>query len=316
MKKYLVFDKYSGMFKEATSTIWNVLRFGIIVVLVSVSFTILGYALMSLVFNTRTEKELKARNEALEQFYAEMSEEEQEIGDVITGLQLKDAYIYEQVFRSPAPNFDPVGNLDFLFGSDTIPDRKLVSYTAMKAAELESRADKVDSAFARIFEVVCKKGFVAPPMSLPLDDITYPQVGAGAGVKIQPFYKTEIPHNGLDLIAAQGEPVYATADGVVTGVSRSSRGEGNSVEILHSGGYRTRYEHLSDIYVSKGQTVSRARRIGSVGMSGQSFAPHLHYEVMAGTVYLNPINYIFASVSPDEYSNMLFMAANTLQSMD
>lgn len=316
MRKYLEFDRLSGTFKEARTTIGNLLRFCLLVLVVSVSFTILGYTLVSLVFNTRSEKELMARNDALEAFYGEMSEEEQEIGDVITGLQLKDAYIYEQMFRSPAPNFDPVGNLDFLFGSDTIPDRMLVSYTAMKASELEDRADRVDSAFARIFRVVCAEDFVAPPMTIPLNDLTYPQVGAGTGMKIQPFYKMEIFHNGLDLIASQGEPVYAASDGVVTEAARSRRGQGNVVEISHRGGYRTRYEHLSDINVSKGQTVSRGRRIGSIGMTGQTFAPHLHYEVIADTICLNPINYIFASVSPEEYSNMLFMAANTLQSMD
>lgn len=315
-KKYLEFDKYSGTFKEATDSLLNLLRFCILVLLVSVSFTVLGYALVSLVFSTRTEKELKAKAEALEEMYRGMSEEEQEIGDVITGLQLKDAYIYEQVFRSPAPNSDPVGNLNFLFGSDTIPDRMLVSYTASKVVELESRVSKVDSAFGKIFAMVCAEDFVAPPMSMPLRDVTYPQVGAGTGLKIQPFYKTEIYHNGLDFIAAQGEPVYATADGMVTEASRSTRGQGNVVEIRHKGGYITRYEHLSDINVGRGQFVRKGRKIGSVGMSGQSFAPHLHYEVIMDTVSLNPINYIFASVRPEEYSNMLFMAANTLQSMD
>ena len=147
-------------------------------------------------------------------------------------------------------------------------------------------------------------------------DLTYPQIGAGTGDKIHPFYKTIAYHNGLDLLASQGEPVYAAADGMVSDASRSSRGQGNIIEITHPGGYLTRYEHLSELNVSKGQFVKRGRRIGSVGMSGQAFAPHLHYEVLADTVYLNPINFIFASVTPEEYANMLFMAANTLQSMD
>ena len=316
MGKYFTFDKHSFNFKEARNSVWRYLKAGLKVILVSLSFTIMGYGLVALVFSTRTEKVLKESLEQMELDYAVLSEGEQMVGDVITGLQLKDAHIYEQIFQSKSPNVDPVGNLDFLYGSDTIPDRKLVSYTSSKVSELEARALKIDSAFVRIIRAVGSDNFEAPPMVMPLDDVSYPQIGAGTGNKIQPFYKTVVFHNGLDVMALLGAPVYASADGVVSAASRSSKGQGNIIEIKHAGGYLTRYEHLSDIYVSKGQTVRRGRRIATVGMSGQAFVPHLHYEVLRDTLFLNPINYIFASVSPEEYSNMLFMAANTLQSMD
>lgn len=315
-RKYLIYDKFSHSFKNATVSVWRFFGVVLRILLVSVAFTIIGYGLFALVFSSDTEKRLKSEKERLSAVYDRLSVEEERIGDVITGLQLKDAYIYEQVFQSEAPNVDPVGNLDFLFGSDTIPDRQLVSYTMKKAAELELRAERVDDAFGRIFAVLCNKGYEIPPMSSPVADITYPQIGAGKGEKVHPFYKTRSFHNGLDIIAQSGEPVLATADGTVTAASRSSRGQGNIVEISHDGGYLTRYEHLSQISVSKGQKIRRGQKIGAVGMSGQAFAPHLHYEVLADTIYLNPINYIFASVTPEEYSNMLFMAANTLQSMD
>lgn len=316
MKKRLELDRLELSFKEATLSVWRPLAFLLRVVLVSISFTLIAYGLIALVFSTRTEKRLQAEVEALSERYMKLAEEEQCLGDVITGLQLKDAGIYEQMFQSAAPNADPVGHLDFLFGSDTIPDTKLISYTTRKAAELDVRVEKVDAAFARIFAAVTDKDFKVPPMTMPIRDLTYPQIGAGTGDKIHPFYKTIAYHNGLDLLASQGEPVYAAADGMVSDASRSSRGQGNIIEITHPGGYLTRYEHLSELNVSKGQFVKRGRRIGSVGMSGQAFAPHLHYEVLADTVYLNPINFIFASVTPEEYANMLFMAANTLQSMD
>jgi murein DD-endopeptidase MepM/ murein hydrolase activator NlpD len=123
-------------------------------------------------------------------------------------------------------------------------------------------------------------------------------------------------HGGLDLIASDGEPVYAAADGVVKSVVKSRKGLGNVVEIEHGGGYVTRYAHLADIEVSKGRKVRRGTRVGYVGMSGNSFAPHLHYEVVRDTVVLDPIHNFFASVTPDEYVNMLIMSASTGQSMD
>ena len=123
-------------------------------------------------------------------------------------------------------------------------------------------------------------------------------------------------HNGLDMIAPSGEPVYAAADGTVSNVIRSRKGLGNVVEIDHGNGYMTRYAHLADIEVSKGRKVEKGRRIGYVGVSGNSFAPHLHYEVMRDTLVMDPVNHLFASVTPDDYMNMLIMAASTGQSLD
>jgi murein DD-endopeptidase MepM/ murein hydrolase activator NlpD len=123
-------------------------------------------------------------------------------------------------------------------------------------------------------------------------------------------------HNGLDLIAPAGEPVYAVADGVVKDVVKSRKGLGNVVVIDHGNGYVTRYAHLADIEVRKGRRVRMGARIGYVGVSGNSFAPHLHYEVQRDTLVLDPVNHFFASVTPDEYLNMLIMSVTTGQSMD
>ena len=123
-------------------------------------------------------------------------------------------------------------------------------------------------------------------------------------------------HNGLDIIAPTGEPVYAVADGVVKEVIKSRKGLGNVVSIDHGNGYVTRYAHLSDIETRKGRKVRRGARLGYVGVSGNSFAPHLHYEVLRDTLVLDPVNHFFASVTPEEYMNMLIMSVTTGQSMD
>jgi murein DD-endopeptidase MepM/ murein hydrolase activator NlpD len=78
----------------------------------------------------------------------------------------------------------------------------------------------------------------------------------------------------------------------------------------------TRYAHLADIEVRKGRKVRKGDRIGYVGVSGNSFAPHLHYEVLRDTLVLDPVNYLFASVTPEDYVNMLILSASTGQSMD
>ena len=155
-----------------------------------------------------------------------------------------------------------------------------------------------------------------PPMTNPLKDFSYARTGATVGRRINPFYKVPSDHWGLDLISQQGDPVFVSADGVVKYVDHSSKGLGNVVAIDHGNGYQTRYAHLENTRVSKGQKVSRGKQIGQVGMSGNSFAPHLLYEVRRDSVRLDPLHFMFASVSPEDYIGMLFMSSNTGQSMD
>lgn len=310
------FDRSSFSFKKATVSAGKVVLSVLKYVAVTFSLTVVAYLLFSLVVSTDTERRLRRENRMYEKAYPGLQSKEQLLGDVISGLQLKDNEIYGQVFHTDAPNVDPISSLDILYGSDTIPDVEISRYATRKAVELEKKVARVDSSFRKIFYLVAREGFVAPPMELPLKGISYPQVGASKGMRLNPFYKAYVEHNGMDFIVPQGTPVYAAADGEVVSVVHSTKGLGNMVQIAHRGGFKTNYAHLADIVVSKGQKIPKGRKIGSVGMSGNTFAPHLHYEVMRDSVYLDPIGYIFASTTPDEYSNMLFMAVNTVQSMD
>ena len=110
--------------------------------------------------------------------------------------------------------------------------------------------------------------------------------------------------------------MFVTADGVVSDVIKSRKGLGNVVVVSHGGGYVTRYAHLADIEVKKGKRVKRGDKIGYVGVSGSSFAPHLHYEVIKDTLIMDPVNHLFASFTPEEYVNVMIMAATTGQSLD
>ena len=177
-------------------------------------------------------------------------------------------------------------------------------------------AENVDRNFEEVFRILDQKRSAVPPLSMPLKGISYGQTGASVGLKQNPVYKLELTHKGLDLIAPQGAPVYAAADGVVSRVTNSRKGMGNVVEIDHRNGYTTRYCLLGDVNAVYGRSVRRGQKIGTVGISSQVFAPHLHYEVLRDTVVLDPVNYLFASVNPEEYARMLYISVSTLQSMD
>lgn len=288
----------------------------LIFLLGSLVLAIVLYVLAALMFSTDLEKRLKFENDNYQETFAHIEDHIEMLEDAIAGLQYKDNDIYQQVFHANAPQVDPMGSLDVFFASDTIPDSKLSEYTDSKAEALLARTTAVDAAFGRILRTVSSEKYAYPPMRLPLENISYPQVGASLGQKINPFYKAYVFHSGIDFIVGRGTEVYAVADGVVGEGTTVSKTRGKVVEIVHRSGYSTEYHHLDDVFVRKGQNVRRGQKIGTVGMTGKSYAPHLHYEVRHEGTPLDPVNYIFASLTPDVYANMLFMAANTKQSMD
>lgn len=315
-RKTYIFDAAAMTVRKFTKSVWTMVWSVLRVLLVSMSLFIVLYLVISLVISTDTEKRLRRENRAYEKMFATVPQQQELLSNSIEILSWKDGKIYEEVFHTQAPDVDPVGSLEFLFGADTIPDSKIVTYTSRKADALLQTAGEVNASFEKIYRTLAGKDFVMPPMSIPVRDVSYPQIGASTGERLNPFYKTEVAHRGLDIIVPQGSAVYAPADGTVEDVTRSSKGDGNTLVLKHSGGYSTRYLHLSEINVSKGQRVRRGAKIATVGMSGNAYAPHLHYEVLLDGEFRDPVGYLFGSVAPEEYPNFLYMSINTRQSMD
>lgn len=297
-------------------SVWKIFRRIIMFFIATASMAVLYYVVFALIFSTDEEKRLRDENRTYEREFPLLEEKEKLISDVVEGLRVKDDRIYGEIFHTSAPNVDPLTTVDFFAGVDSIADNDIVIYAEKKIVNAERSARNVEENFVRIMEAVLNPDFVMPPMTNPMKDFSFAQTGASVGEKINPFYKVKVQHNGLDMIAHAGEPVHASADGIVSNVTRSRKGLGNVVEIDHGNGYVTKYAHLADIEVRKGKPVKKGMRIGYVGVSGNSFAPHLHYEVMRDTLVMNPVNYFFASVTPEEYMSMMVMSVVTGQSMD
>jgi murein DD-endopeptidase MepM/ murein hydrolase activator NlpD len=111
------------------------------------------------------------------------------------------------------------------------------------------------------------------------------------GKRIDPFSGEGAFHRGVDISAATGTPVRATADGVVIFSSMES-GYGRLVVVDHGGAMQTYYAHLSRFVAYAGQEVRRGDIVGLVGSSGRTTAPHLHYEVHLGGNAVNPYTYL------------------------
>jgi murein DD-endopeptidase MepM/ murein hydrolase activator NlpD len=111
------------------------------------------------------------------------------------------------------------------------------------------------------------------------------------GYRVSPYTDKPMMHEGLDIAAAPGTPVFATADGTIT-FAGYDPGYGKLVIIDHGYGVETRYGHNSEIHATVGQKIRHGDRIAAVGSTGRSTGPHLHYEVRVNGQPIDPINYI------------------------
>ena len=304
--------KTKGKMNATRRRIGKALRYLAATVTTAIGF----YVLFSLLFSTEEEKRLQQENELYATYYQELREKERLVTDAVEGLETRDDALYRKIFKTEAPSVDAVTAADMISVSDSLSESFFLSYSASKSESLRKMAENVEDNFREIYRLMAQRQGSLPPLTLPLEEMSYVQTGASVGLKHNPLYDVDIQHGGIDLVAPQGSVVRAAADGVVRTVVHANKGLGNIVEIDHRNGYVTRYALLGNIHVSQGRSVKRGQKIGTVGISSTSFAPHLHYEVLRDGKVLDPVHFLFASLSPDEYAKMLYMSVSTRQSMD
>ena len=155
--------------------------------------------------------------------------------------------------------------------------------------------------------------------SKPVAVVTGASRGAGRGIAIAlgshgcTVYVTGRSETTGD--ASFPGTIYATADGKIDEVNVRFSGYGKMVVIDHGFGYKTRYAHMHEFAVRRGQNIKRGELIGYVGDTGLSTAPHLHYEVLMNGVLINPVHYFFNDLSPAEYEKLVELASIENQSL-
>lgn len=129
------------------------------------------------------------------------------------------------------------------------------------------------------------------PIGSPLE-VDYRET-SGFGYRSDPFKKTTAWHDGADIAAFLGATIVTTAPGIVT-FAGTKNGYGRVVEIDHGGGFKTRYGHMNSIAVKQGQKLAIGQKVGTMGSSGRSTGPHLHYEVYFRGKAYDPIKFLRA----------------------
>jgi len=156
----------------------------------------------------------------------------------------------------------------------------------------------------------------AIPAIQPVNNEDLTRMASGYGYRTDPFTKATKFHYGMDFTAPRGTPIYASGDGRVTRADNTASGYGNHIRIDHGYGYESLYAHLYKYNVRTGQTVKRGDLIGFVGSTGRSEAPHLHYEVFKDNERINPINFYYGNLTPEEFADLLKKSQQENQSLD
>ncbi len=202
-------------------------------------------------------------------------------------------------FRTQAKNGDIFSVLleENYYQNQKLPGTKVlyVSYKGKSVPFFEGfRYEESDkkSAFNGLY-LANGVAMLSAHLRLPLDRI---QITSRFGYRIHPISRTRKFHNGIDYRARTGTPVYAITNGIVIRANWYS-GYGKTVEIRHQDGHISQYAHLHRINAKKGQAVRSGQIIGSVGSTGYSTGPHLHFGIRNNRTWINPANFKMTSAT-------------------
>ena len=290
--------------------------------LASVSLAVLSYIIYSLFFNTPREQQLALENKEREELLAQLTERYQQVTAVLKEIRQRDDNIYRTIFESEPSHADEQDGeqiVTLLYDQLKLQGaQRLVDKTDKLLSLVKENVTEVSQTFDTVIMLTQQqeKQLLSVPSILPVSASHYTRVAAPFGVRMHPFYKVLKMHSGLDFTASVGTHVHVTAEGVVRSVVSSKRGYGNTVIVEHGNGYETLYAHLDEMHVRVGQKVSLGAIIGTVGNSGMSMAPHLHYEVHLNSTPVDPLHYFFLDLDPIALSDMAQKALQSGQSLD
>jgi len=294
---------------------WRIVIYVAAVVVIAVLLNVV----YSLFFDTPRERQIRRENEMLLQEYEVLSERKQMVDTVMQEVERIDRDIYRVIFET-----EPVQGEE---GHDAVltyqnllrtPDEEIVTSSSRKLDSMIRHINRTES----IYDILMIKGenrhemLPSIPAIQPIENRDLTLIASGFGHRIHPIYKIPKMHNGIDFSAPVGTPVRASGDGLVQTVTSSERGLGNQIVIDHGFGYTTLYACLDELKVRRGERVKRGDLIGTVGNTGLSVAPHLHYEVHLNGEAMNPINYFFLELSPGDYDRLIVISKMSGQSFD
>ncbi|MCL7755042.1 M23 family metallopeptidase [Polaribacter sp. Z022] len=281
----------------------------------------IGFIVFSQFIMSPNERAQKRELENLKLHYELLSKRMEEGSSILAQLQERDNNIYRTYFEAnPIPDeqrkagFGGVNRYKYLDGFDnSTMITKLTKDVDVLSKQLVVQSKSLDEIVVLAKEK--EKMLASIPAILPVKLEHLTRMASGYKWRMHPILKIRKFHKGMDFTAPTGTPIYASGNGTVIRAQRSAT-FGKVIYIDHGYGYKTIYAHMSKMKARKGQKVKRGDLIGYVGNTGRSVSSHLHYEVHKNDRALNPINFYYGDLTPEEFAAMQKAAEEEGQSYD
>lgn len=287
----------------------------------SVVFACAGLAALSQNIGSPAELALKAENIILASQLENTKTSILSLEDQVQTIAEMDNEMYRSVLgMDPIPDEKRqpgIGGADIYSEFDLYSEETadILKWTASRLDNLERRINVQQMSFHEIqaYYNNNQERLRHLPAIRPVNGILL----SGYGMRMHPVFKYKRMHDGVDFRADIGTDLYATGDGVVKFAGRNGN-YGNLLTIDHGFGLETRYAHLSGFAdgVRVGSKVKRGQIVAYSGNTGLTNGPHLHYEVHLNGQSVDPLNYLFADVTPEEYLMYQEIARTNPNSMD
>jgi len=314
------FNTKSLAVEPVRETLWDKAKKFLRIVLAGMVFSVVVLIIGYTFFDSPKERMLEREIEQYRLNFQIVNDRLDFLTTVLEDIQRRDDQIYRVIFEAePIPRSVREAGIG---GADRFAQFDL-KYTSEAIATTKSRVEQLarmlyvqSVSYDEVYSMARNKNemLASIPAIVPIEYGIYRLV-SGFGMRIHPIYKTLRMHTGIDFTAPTGTPVFATGNGRVVEVERNRHGYGLKVVIDHGFGYQSLYAHLSEFNVTVGQRVVRGEVIGFVGSTGISTAPHLHYEIIKNGIKIDPVNYFFNDLSPEEFEHIIEVASQINQSL-
>ena len=292
-----------------------------IYILAGIVIGILFLYLFLTFFPSPREKQLLRERASLESQLEVLNNQVDQMQVVMTDLQQRDDNLYRVLFGAePIPLSVRQGaqrKIDYYEQLAQMTNSELAADLSLKVDLLEKEMYVQAKSYDEVAQMAKEQEIRMEniPAIQPVMNKDLKRVASGYGMRIDPVYHVRKFHQGMDFTAPTGTEVFATGNAKVD-FAGWKQGYGNTVILDHGYGYKTLYAHLYKILVRKGQKVRRSDIIALVGNTGKSTGPHLHYEVRLNNKPVDPRNYYFYDLSPEEYDQMIQLSNNFGQMLD
>lgn len=320
-KPTLVFNPANLTFEQKKVSWQSRVGYGLMILSAVLVFGFISVMISHKIFPSPNEQSLNRKIKLLQKEYQTLERHLDLVNEDLTTLRKRDENMYRVIYqRDPIDDNlwkstdDGIEKYDLL---DKQSEYKVIGSILKKITVVRNTMKLQEKSYNELAELVRRKHEMlnSIPSIQPISNKDLTRIASGFGWRIHPIYRIPRKHEGIDFTAPSGTPIYVTGDGVVES-SHYEGGYGNCIVVNHGYGYKTRYAHLSAYAVQGGAKVARGQKIGSVGSTGASVGPHLHYEVEYNDQKVDPALFFYNDLSKDQFEELLKMTNAKGKSFD